>query len=461
MADYSFGYGGIGSGIDISSMVSQLVAADRAPQDARLNKLESAAKFKLSGVGSVSSAFDALKTALEALKKSDAMGARSVSSVSADSTAGTDNVLGASVGKGTPAGQYQIEVLSLASAHKLMGAAVATGTLFDAGKLSLSMGGESVTIDIATGSSLADIRSAINDKAASLGVQVSLMTSDDGQHLSIASTKTGAANAISLAFVEGGGDLSALVGGMQQTNAAADARVSIDGLVTTSAGNAIADAVPGMTLTLKKTGTSTVTVASDAAASRKPVEDVVKAYNAAIKAIASATSYNKETDTPSSLTGDGQMRGAAGQLRGMMADLLGGLAAQGLDAKSIGLQTRAYPSNDGTLVLDTAKFDAAMAANPGKITAAFTGSDGFAARLAGVVNGYVGTDGSFTLRTKGINDQLKDVARQRESVNLRMEATAKRYQAQFVALDTLMAQMSTTSNYLAQQLTALSAQQRL
>ncbi|MDH5822755.1 flagellar filament capping protein FliD [Luteimonas sp. RD2P54] len=458
MADYSFGYGGIGSGIDISSMVSQLVAADRAPQDARLAKLESAAKFKLSGVGSVSSAFDALKTALDALKKSDAMGARTVGSVSADSTSGTDNVLSASVGKGTPAGQYQIEVLALASAHKLMGAAVPSGTLFDAGQLSLSMGGESVTIDIATGSSLADIRSAINDKAASLGVQASLLTSDDGQHLSVASTRTGAANAVSIQLVEGGGDLSTLVGGLQQKTAAADARVSIDGLITTSEGNAIADAVPGMTLALKATGTSTVTVATDAAASRKPVEDVVKAYNAAIKAIATATSYNKETDTPSSLTGDAQMRGAAGQLRAIMGDLLGELAVQGLDARTLGLQTRAYPSSDGTLVLDSAKFDAAMAANPGKITAAFSGSEGFAARLSGVVEGYVGTDGSFTLRTKGINDQLKDVARQRESVDLRMEATAKRYQAQFVALDSLMAQMSTTSNYLSQQLAALSAQ---
>ncbi|WP_407351604.1 flagellar filament capping protein FliD [Luteimonas sp. R10] len=458
MADYSFGYGGIGSGIDISAMVSQLVAADRAPQDARLNKIESVAKFKLSGIGSVSSAFDALKTALDALKKSDAMGARSVSSVSADSTTGTDNVLGATVGKGTPAGQYQVEVLSLASAHKLTGGAVETGTLFDAGKLSLSMGGESVTIDIATGSSLADVRSAINDKAASLGIQASLMTSDDGQHLTVASTRTGAANAISFEVVEGGGDLSALIGGLQQKTAAADAQVSIDGLVTTSAGNAIADAVSGMTLTLKKTGTSTVTVANDAAASRKPVENVVSAYNAAIKTIASATSYNKETDTPSSLTGDAQMRAAASQLRGMMGDLLGELAAQGLDAKTIGLQTRAYPNSDGTLVLDSAKFDAAMAANAGRIAAAFTGEGGFAARLAGAVEGYVGTDGSFTLRTKGINDQLKDVARQREAVDLRMEATAKRYQAQFVALDSLMAQLSTTSNYLAQQLAALSAQ---
>ena len=63
-----------------------------------------------------------------------------------------------------------------------------------------------------------------------------------------------------------------------------------------------------------------------------------------------------------------------------------------------------------------------------------------------------------TLRTKGLNDQLKDVAKQREALDVRMDAAAKRYRTQFVALDSLMAQMTSTSSALAQQLSALSAQ---
>lgn len=461
MADYSFGYGGIGSGLDISSIVSQLVTADRAPQDARLNKLEATAKFKLSGLGSITSAFDGLKTALDTLQKSDALGARSVSVVGAGSGSGTGTppaAVTASVGKGTPVGRYEVEVLSLASAHKLVGGGVETGSSFDAGSLRLEIGEATIDVDVKQGASLADIRSAINEAAASHGVEAALLTSDEGQHLSISGSKTGAANAIAISVTGGGSDLQGLVDGLDERSPAADARVLIDGLQTTSDSNSITDAVPGLTLKLQDVGTSTVEVSADPAGSRAAMEGFVKAYNAAIKAINDVTSYNAETQTPASLTGDAQARGAASQLRSVMGGILSDLAAQGLDASTLGLQTRGFPNADGSLVLDSAKFDAAMADNAAAISAAFTGANGMASRLNDLVKGYVGSDGAFTARKDSLDSQVKSVGKQREALDVRMESVAKRYQAQFVALDSLMAQMSTTSNYLSQQLAALAAQ---
>ncbi|PBS12442.1 flagellar hook protein FliD [Lysobacteraceae bacterium NML93-0792] len=464
MADYSFGYGGIGSGLDISGIVNQLVAADRAPQNARLNTLESQTKFKLSGLGTVKSAFDALKTALDGLQKVDALGARTVSSTTLSVASGTmptgatDAVLTPTAGRNTPVGSYQVEVQSLATAHKLLGAGTDVGTKFAAGTLRVSIGETSVDVAVKADATLADIRSAINDAAGKNGVQAAVLTSDAGHHLSLGSAKTGAANAISIQMLDGGSDLQALVGGLAEQSPAADARVSIDGLVTTSASNTITDAVPGMSLVLKQAGTSRVEVNTDPAGSRAAVDGFVKAYNAALKAIGTATTYNAETKTPSSLTGDAQMRGAASQLRNVMNDLLGGLAQQGLDAKTLGLQTQGFPNPDGTLVLDATKFNEAMAANSSAVIAAFTGENGLAAKLNAAVKGYVGTDGAFTLRTKGLNDQLKDVTRQREALDVRMDAAAKRYRTQFVALDSLMAQMTSTSTALAQQLANLSAQ---
>lgn len=459
MADYSFGYGGIGSGLDISTIVSQLVAAERAPQDARLNKLEASAKFKLSGLGGIASAFDTLSTALKTLQRADSLGARKVDTVSAGGTAGPgDAALSATVAGNTPIGRYQVEVHALATAHKLVGGGIDTGTTFGAGVLRMEIGGASLEIAIEAGATLADVRSAINDAAGSHGVQAALLTSDDGHHLSIAGSRTGAENAISLTVQEGGGDLHALVDGLQERSPAADARVSIDGLTVTSANNAITDAVPGLALQLRQTGSATVEVSADPSGSRAAVESFVKAYNGALDAIAKATSYNSETRTPSALTGDAQVRGAASQLRGAMGGLLAELAAQGFDAGTLGLQTRGFPDADGSLVLDAAKFDAAMRDDASGIIAAFTGEDGIAARLNVVVGGYVGSDGAFTVRNDGLNDQIKDVGLRREALDTRMENVARRYQNQFVALDTLMAQMSTTSNYLAQQLSMLSMQ---
>ena len=211
MADYSLGYGGIGSGLDINGMVQQLVAADRKPADSSLNRLETGAKFKLSALGTVSSAFSTLETALKALKAADAFDARTVKS-------SVDTVLAATVGKSTsaggstPTGAYSIEVLALASANKWVAdAPVAADARFGAGKLTLTVAGEDLSIDIAADSTLADVRSAINAAARSKGVQASVLTSNDGQFLSLSSDKSGAANTISLSFAEGGSDLQALV----------------------------------------------------------------------------------------------------------------------------------------------------------------------------------------------------------------------------------------------------------
>ncbi len=452
MADYSLGYGGIGSGLDITGMVEQLVAADRKPADTRLNRIESQAKFKLSAVGTVSSAFSNLDTALKALKSATAFDVRSVKS-------GTDTVLAAGVASGTPNGTYQVEVVSLATANKwIANSPLAAGQTFGAGQLTLSVGGETLSIDIAEGATLQDVRGAINEAGRSKGVQASVLTSNDGQYLSVSSDKTGAANGISLGFASGGGDLQALVASMQERVPAADAEVRIDGLTVTASTNKITEAVPGLTLDLKTQGTSTVTVSTDTAAAGKLIQDFVTAYNAAITAIASATKYNAETKEPSALTGDAQMRSASGQLRNVMGNLLGELSAQGLDAAKLGLQTKGYPSSDGTLVFDSSKFTALLANEPEKVRTAFTGDGAFAGKLQTAIGSYIGSDGAFTLRSNGLNAQIKDVASQRKALDARMEAVGNRYKAQFVALDSLISQMNTTSNALTQQLASLASQ---
>ena len=285
-----------------------------------------------------------------------------------------------------------------------------------------------------------------------------MLTSNDGLYLSVSSDKTGAANGISLAFTSGGSDLQTLAASLQERVPAADAEVKIDGLTVTASGNKITDAVPGLTLDVKTKGTSTVTVSTDTAAASKLIQDFVTAYNAAIGAINTSTKYNAESDEPSALTGDAQMRSASGQLRNVLSGVLGDLASQGLDAKTLGLQTRGYPSSDGTLVFDSSKFTAVLVSNPEKIRSAFTGDSGFAGKLQAAVGSYIGTNGAFTQRTSGLNAQIKDVATQRLALDARMEAVGNRYKAQFVAMDSMVAQMSSTSSYLAQQLASLANQ---
>ena len=459
MAD--FGYGGIGSGLDISGMVASLVAADRKPADNALNLQQSKAKMQLSAVGTVKSAFDVLSTSLKALKASTAFDARLFNVTKT----GTDEILTATGTNAAATGTHVIKVEQLAAANKwIADTAVPKTKTFGAGTLTLDVGVgdkmKSLEIQVEADDTLSTIRTKIEKAGRSLGVQSTLIASGDDQYLSLSQEKSGTANAIKLRAGSGNTDLTALAASMSERTAAADAKLTIDGVAVVGSENTITDVVPGLTLNLKKVGESSVTISSDVAAARKVMQDFVTAYNGALSAINDATKYDIENKEPSSLTGDAQMRGASSQLRSMMSGVLKDLAANGLDPKTLGLQTRAYPNADGSLVLDNTKFEAALVNQAGAVRQAFTGDDGAATKLFNMVDGYVNTtvgkEGAFVSRTKSINATLTGIDKRRAALDTRMAGVEERYKKQFLALDALMGKLSQSSSALSQQLSQLS-----
>lgn len=458
MAD--FGYGGIGSGLDISGMVASLVAADRKPSDNALNLQQSKAKMQLSAVGTVKSAFDLLSTSLKALKASTAFDARLVSATKD----GTDDILTVTSTNSAATGNHVIHVDQLATANKwIADTAVPKTKTFGAGTLTLDVGvgdkKKTLEIQVEADDTLSSIRTKIEKAGRSLGVQSTLIASGDNQYLSLSQEKSGTANAIKLSAGAGNAELTALANSLTERTPAADAKLTIDGVDVVSSENTVTDVVPGLTLNLKKKGDTTVTVSTDVAAARKVMQDFVTAYNGAISAINTATKYDIENKEPSSLTGDAQMRGASSQLRSMMGGVLKDLAAVGLDPKTLGLQTRAYPNADGSLVLDATKFEAALVSQAGAVRQALTGDDGAATKLFNMVDGYVSTtvgkEGAFVSRTKSINATLTDIDKRRAALDVRMAGVEERYKKQFLALDALMGKLSQTTSSLTSQLSQL------
>ena len=469
MAD--FGYGGIGSGLNISDIVNQLVAADRKPADNALNLQQSKAKMQLSSIGTITSAFDKLKTALTALKATTAFDTRTVTA-SKGGDKGTDEILTASVALydvGTTKaaasnGTHVVNVTSLATAHKLIAdTSVPKTDTFAAGTLTLTVGvgdkAKTMNVEVEDGDTLTTIRNKIDAAGRKEGVQATLISSGDNQYLSIAQEKTGAANAIKLEYAGSDAKLGGLVNSLKQNTAAADAELTIDGVKVVSASNTVADAVPGLTLNLKMPGTSTVPTSTDTAAPTKVIQEFVTPYNAALAAINTETKYDAKTKEASTLTGDAQMRGATSQLRSVMSSVLKDLAGDKLDAKAIGLDTRGYPNADGTLILDTTKFAAALASQPEKMRQAITGDTGGAGKLYTLVDGYVSTtvgkEGAFVARTKGLNTTLDNIDKRRKDLDTRMKSVEERYKKQFIALDSLMGKLQQSNTALQQQLAQL------
>ena len=81
---------------------------------------------------------------------------------------------------------------------------------------------------------------------------------------------------------------------------------------------------------------------------------------------------------------------------------------------------------------------------------------GFIESLDDLLDAYIGSgDGSLVSREQGLNDSLEDIADERAALELRLESVEARLIAQFTALDQLIAQFQTTSNFLSQQIANL------
>jgi flagellar hook-associated protein 2 len=437
--------GGIGSGLDVASIVQQLVAAERAPADGRLDRSNRRLQAEISAIGTLRSAFSGLRTAVDALSSNTAALARKT-------TLPEGAGLTASAASAAAVGRYQVEVLALASAQKLSSAPYTSAdSPVGTGRLTLTSGATTLDVDIDdSNNSLAGLRDAINAKAANKGITATIVQADDGSHLVLTALSTGTASAVVVSTSGGDGGLGSLTYDPQGTtnltelSVASDAQVKVDGLLRTSATNSVTGLVSGVTLNLTRAEPGTVrelVVSDDPVAQRNAVKSFVNAYNASIASIATTTSYNTTTKVAAALNGDALVRGVSSDLRNQVS-------AQVTDLKAVGITI----NKDGTLKMDDAAFDAAMAADASPATRLFVGPGSLATGLKTSLDRLLNDDGLLDGRSDGLERRTKTLANQRTELDRRMTQVEARYRAQFVALDGLVAKLQSTGNFLTQQL---------
>jgi flagellar hook-associated protein 2 len=428
---------GVGSGLDLGSLVRQLVAAERAPAEGRLNRTESRLQAQISALGQVKSS---LATMNEALAKLSALAdARSVrvseqTAFSATATADAD------------IGRYTIEVFELARAQSLASLGFADPDApLGTGDLTIALGaGDPVTVNVAEGAnSLRAIRNAIND--ADAGVLATLVRDGAEWRLLLSAEESGLANTVSVS-VAGGLDGNLASAAMTETVAPADARFSVAGLELSSASNVVDDVLPGVTLNLRGLTQAPVELAvgRDAEAARTALDEFVTAYNAMIDLSAKLSSFNVETGQRSALTGDSTLR----SIRGALPMALGADTGATWNAVELGLRS----DRNGKLSVDEAAFDARLLDDPAEVLASLRG---FGDALAQNIEIYTDTAGVLATRTESLQSSLQSLGLQRDQLDRRMESVEARLTRQFSALDQMISQMQNTSSFLAARLATL------
>jgi len=384
---------GLGSNLDVNSIVSQLMSLERRPITL-LNQKEASFQAKLSAYGSLKGQLTSFQSAMRGLN--DVSRFQSFRTSVGDATIAT-----ATAANSAAPGSYALEVTKLAQAQKLVAAgqtsttaAIGTGTLtFEFGTItggtfdsnagtytgaSFTAGSSGAkTVTIGTGdNTLEGIRDAIN--SAGIGVKASIVN-DGGaspHRLALTVSDPGAARSLRIG-VTGDAALSNLLAhdaagtqNLSQTVTAQNAEFKIDGVSISKTSNTVTDAIEGVTLNLLKTNVgsaTTVTVSRDTASARSSVDAFVKAYNDLNKTVRDLSSFNAATKQSTQLQGDVTVIQLQARVRSVLSTALTGVSGAYNTLGQIGVSFQ----KDGTLSVDSTKFQAALDAAPNDIASLF------------------------------------------------------------------------------------------
>ena len=471
---------GIGSGLDINSLVERLMAVERQPLTALATK-KGMIESKISALGQIRSSLDALKTAAQRMTTQDKL--LTLKTTVADTSIATVSTSNSA----TPA-SFSLEVEQLASAQKLsspefasasssLGNAAGSVTIefgtYSAGVYTLNPDRAAFTVNVEAAKMTPEgIRDVINQ--ANKEVSASLVNSGTGVMLVLTNAKTGANQHMRLTVSDPDGNntdnagLSQLaynpaasVGNgknMSERVAAQDARVKIDGISITSRTNTLDQSIAGLTISLLKTNDdspTTMTTTRDDSQVKTAVNSFITAYNNLNKLVRDLTKYDATKREAAILNGESTVRNVLSQVRGLLSRQYGSTSLPTLS--ELGITTQ----SDGSIRLDATKFDSTFSSKRDAVVALFTQStggtegDGFAGTVEDLITSLTDNNGLLDARTDGLNASLKNLNSKEDQMEARLSQIEQRYRTQFVTLDRNLNSLQSLSAYLQQQLASI------
>jgi flagellar hook-associated protein 2 len=467
---------GIGSGLDVKSIVTQLVALEKQPIT-QLQTKGSTLQTKLSAYSQIKSSLASLDDASTALMDSTTWNARTFASNNAAAITG-------SATSSALASSFSMQVTALAQVQSLKSNPVATNTALGSdGRLDIQLGqwtGNSfsggsnavISVSVVSTDQLSDIATKINNAGA--GVSAVVVTSAGQDRLLIRGNTTGDAAGFQiraydatatevtdgttgvgkLAYAYNAAATSPGFYGMTQTQAAQNSAISIDGIAVSSATNTVSDAVPGVTLNLLSTTATAaqVTVGLDKDVIKTKLEAFRTAYNDIRTKLAEYVKYDPGSKTSGPLQGDSTAVG----LQSMLRDLAAATGPTGSTISrlsDLGLQMQ----RDGTLTSNATKLDAALQ-NPSNVQTFLTFSsgssstDGIARRLRDFARGANSVDGNVT----GRNTELQAAVTRNTTEIDKLTVRAARVEAdlykQYSRLDANLGTLTSLGTFVTQQI---------
>lgn len=474
---------GVGSGLALDDLVNQLIQAERAPKEERLNAREETLDAQISGLGQLKSKLSDFQDSVDALRSDFSLQGREPTIENPD-----ENVepFTAEASNSAVEGEYQIAVTQLAGGSRIETADASMGGFADSSDSILSAGsgsltfkidatGDSFTLNITAGQTLDDLRNAVNSAAGNFGVTASIIdtgTATGGAKLVFTSDTTGDGNDLVIVNDNDLADLDRV----STTNSgetltflapvlnAQNAQATIDGIAVESTSNRFENTIQNVAFDVTETSplasdgitfqTSRLQIGNDTEGLESKIRDFVDNFNTLTSEIRTLTRIGEsELEEDGVFAGDSLVRGiqtGIGNIVGssVSASTLGGLFQIGVELNSDG-DLEISSTDDFGLGSGEDRLQEALEDNFDEIASLFTdSSEGIAQRLYEFTREYTTFSGIISSRERAARDDKDQLGTEREQFELRMLSFEQILRDRYLNLDQTVARLNQTGSAL-------------
>ena len=250
--------------------------------------------------------------------------------------------------------------------------------------------------------------------------------------------------------------------------AAQDSIIDYDGLTITRSSNQISDVIAGATISLNAITSSSVrlSISSDTSTLKGSMKNVVTVYNELQDLFTNlgTISDTSEDSMNGALAKDSSMinqlkstiRTAIFADSGTKSGNINALRDLGISISQTGAMTFSETMFDEAIASDYADVVTMLTADTTNQNLFGSAEKGLSQDVATVLEGLIDSDGVVTARSKNADATVLEHKDELATLERRMEAVYQRYLSQFAAMETMMASMDSTKDYLKGQLESLS-----
>ena len=445
--DFLSALGG-GSGLNITELTENLVAAERAPYQSIIDRSKEKADVTISAYGVVKSAVETLKGSFAELDDVSDLISYSINSSNTASVTATAN-------SDASVGSYDLQVTALSARD--------TWVFDGVDSLTAELGSDPMSVNVsdadgaATALALSDrsltgIAAAINESNIGLTATIIDTQSSVGRYRLSVNGDTGSENSFAVS-IDG-------LSSPTQTSTASDLSFTFNGIEVTRSSNVVSDLLDGVTLDFKALGSSAIEISNDTSELKQKLQNMASAFNGVQTVFNTLkTGDDADDELAGSLATDSSFRSIVSQIRSTLTAQISTASGDINYLTDLGIGF----TREGFLEVDEAQLDSALADDLDDIVTALsadteqqtvygTASRGLAGDMFVMLDLFTRSTGVITTTINNAASRQLDYEKDLADLDSRMERIKSAYLTQFSAMEQIIGRMKSTGEFLTNQL---------